>query len=174
MAATTQKRGGIEVDGLAESLRALKRLDGEYRKEAVQIFRDVATDVQKKSQSRIGKVGRYPTKTGMIGRSATGTGSGVKLRASAFPWAYSAEYGEAVANIPQSNHGTKKYPQHAFKRRTMGVFKPPTSSDMWTNTGGYMIQPTIRARMPWIQKKASTDMQELIVKALRSAGVPRG
>jgi len=167
--AVTQKRGGIEIDGLAETINALGKLDKQYKKEAVQVFREVATDVQRRSQARIGRVGRYPTRKGIIGRSATSTGAGVKLRASKYPWAYGAEYGEVVAAV----YG-KPYPQHAFKRRTFGAFKPPSSSDMRTNTGGYMIQPTIRARFPKIEKKASDDMTKLIDKAMRKAGVPRG
>jgi len=75
--AVTQKRGGIEVDGLAETINALGKLDKQYKKEAVGIFREVATDVQKRSQAKIGRVGRYPTRQGIIGRSATSTGAGV-------------------------------------------------------------------------------------------------
>ena len=168
MAAATQKRGGLEIDGLAESIRALKRLDPAYRKEAVQIMRDVATDVQRRSQSKIGSVGRYPKRKGMIGRSATGAGAAVKLRASKYPWAYAAEYGEVVASV----YGNQ-VAQARFKRRTFGVFNPPTSDDMGKNTGGYMIQPTIRARLPWIMDESSTKMTKLVDKAMRKAGVPR-
>jgi len=166
--AVTQKRGGIEVDGLAETINALGKLDKQYKKEAVGIFREVATDVQKRSQAKIGRVGRYPTNRGMIGRSATSTGAGVKLRASKYPWAYGAEYGEVVASVYGHDVG-----QSRFKRRTFGQFKPPTSSDMWRNTGGYMIQPTIRARLPWILKKSSGDMTKLIDRQLRKSGVKR-
>ncbi len=174
--AVTQKRGGVEVDGLAQSIRALGKLDGEYKKEAVQVFRDAAKDVQARAQKNIGVVGRYPNNRGMIGRSATSTGAGVKLRASKYPWAYGAEFGEVVANIPQ--HGTrwqtKEMGQSQFKRRTFGFHKPPTSSDMAKNTGGYMIQPVLRARLPKIEEEVSTKLVKLIDKAMRKAGVPRG
>ncbi len=168
MARATQKRGGIEVDGLAEAVAALGKLDKQYRKEAVQIFRDAAIDVQKRSQANIGKVGRYPNRKGMIGRSATGTGAGVKLRAVKYPWALGAEYGEVSAHV----YG-RPDAQRDFKRRTFGVFKPPTSSDMAKNTGGYMIQPVIRARLPHIAEQVSDDMTALIDRAMRKAGVPR-
>ena len=167
--AATQKRGGVEVDGLAESIRALNKLNGEYKKEAVGVFREAATDVQKRSQKAIGKVGRYPTRKGIIGRSATSTGAGVKLRASKYPWAYGAEFGEVVADVYGNPVG-----QRRLKRRTFGEFKPPTSSDMFANTGGYMIQPVLRARLPHIEKQVSEDLTALIDKAMRQAGVPRG
>ena len=169
MPPTTTKRGGVEVDGLAESIKALNKLDGEYKKEAVAVFREAAIDVQKRAQARIGAVGRYPGRKGMIGRSATSTGAGVKLRASKYPWAYGAEFGEVVADVYGNPVG-----QRRFKRRTFGQFKPPTTSDMFTNTGGYMIQPVLRARLPHIEKQVSEDLTKLIDKAMRQAGVPRG
>jgi len=169
MAGTTQKRGGLEVDGLTEAINALGKLDKQYKKEAIQVFREAATDIQHRSQSKIGRVGRYPQKKGMIGRSATSTGAAVKLRASKYPWAYGAEYGEVIASV----YG-RPDAQSDFKRRTFGVFKPPTSTDMFKNRGGYMIQPTLRARLPKVLDKASKDMTKLIDKQLRRSGVPRG
>lgn len=169
MPPTTQKRGGVEVDGLSESIRALGRLDGEYRKEAVAVFRDAAKDVQRRAQKAVGAVGRYPARKGMIGRSATTTGAGVKLRASKYPWAYGAEFGEVVADVYGEPVG-----QSRMRRRTMGQFKPPTSPDMFKNTGGYMIQPVLRARLPKIEEQVSEDLTRLIDKALRKAGVPDG
>ena len=167
--ATTSRRGGIEVDGLAETVRALGKLDKEYKREAVDIFRDQSKKVQAQSQALIGKVGRYPKAKGMIGRSATSTGAGVKLRASKYPWAYGAEYGEVVASVYGRPVG-----QYRMRRRTHGPFKPPTSSDMAKNTGGYMIQPTIRRLLPSIADDAGTRMTKLVDKAMRKAGVPDG
>jgi len=169
MPPTTQKRGGVEVDGLAESIRALGKLDGEYKKEAVAVFREAAKDVQSRAQRAIGDVGRYPQRKGMIGRSATSTGAGVKLRASKYPWAYGAEFGEVVADV----YG-EEVAQSRFKRRTMGRFKPPTSTDMFENKGGYMVQPVLRARLPKIEKQIADDLTRLIDRAMRKAGVPDG
>lgn len=169
MAGPYQKGYGLKVDGLAEAVRGLARLDKAYRKEAVGIFRKHAADVQHRSQGAIGRVGRYPANRGMIGRSATGTGAAVKLRASKYPWAYGAEYGEVVMDV----YGMP-YRQSRAKRRTMGVWRPPTSQDMSKNDGGYMIQPVLRARIPKISDEAGTEILELIDRAMRTAGVPRG
>lgn len=160
---------GLQVDGLTEAMKALGRLDKEYRREAVDIFRDVAKDVQSRAQSSIGNAGSYPRKKGMIGRSATSKGAALKLRASKYPWAYGAEYGEIVAHVYGRPVG-----QSRMKRRTMGRHKPPTSSDLFKNTGGYMIQPAIRKRGPHIIREVDTRMVALIDKAMRKAGVPRG
>lgn len=167
--AVTTKRGGLEVDGLAAAVRALQKVSPELKREAVEVFRDQAKDVQRRAQARIGRVGRYPRRKGMIGRSATSTGAGVKLRASKYPWALGAEYGEKTMHV----HGHPAR-QFTLDARTMGVFNPPTSSDMGKNRGGYMIQPVIRARMPFITKDVSERMLLLYDKAFRKAGVPRG
>ena len=169
--AVTSRRGGIEVDGLAESIKALGKVDKAYKQEAVQVFRDSAKDVQRRAQGRIGNHPGYRmgTQKGMIGRSATATGAGVKLRASKYPWAYAAEFGEVVADVFGRAVG-----QGRFRRRTAAPFKPPTSSDMRVNTGGYMIQPTIRKRMPHIEKQLANDLTLTFDKALRKAGVPDG
>jgi len=170
-----QKRGGLEVDGLAEWITALKKVDKKYHKEAVQVFRDAATDIQKRAQLSIGRVGRYPNGKGMIGRSATSTGAGVKLRAAKYPWADPAEMGDGVGTIPQYDGPGKGHSegraQHSFKRRTFGQLRQPTSPDMMKNRGGYMIQPAIRARLPKWEKEAGERLLEITGRAMRSQGV---
>ena len=66
--ATTTKGRGLQVDGLEESIKALKRLGPEYRKEAINVIRDVVKDVQQRSQSRVGNHRDYrlPKKRSMI------------------------------------------------------------------------------------------------------------
>lgn len=177
MANADFKGTGVKVDGLAESIKALAKVDKKYRKEAVEVFRDAAKSVQQESQKAIGRVGRYPKRRGMIGRSATGKGAGVTLNANKYPWALGAEYGEQVANVPRKYRGgrggTQEWPQTALKRRTFGIWRPPTSVDMFVNRGGYMIQPVLRRRLPAIENDVATKLNVITNKALRSAGVPR-
>ena len=169
--AVTTKGGGLQVDGLTEAIKAMQKLGPEYRKEAVNVIRDISKDIQKRSQSRIGNHPQYRLKKNksMIGRSATAKGGGVKLRASKFPWAYAGEYGEHVASVFGRNVA-----QSRFRRRTAAPFKPPTTTDMSKNRGGYWIQPTIRKRFPHIMREFDTEFVKLIDKAMRKAGVPRG
>ena len=168
--AVTQKTGGLKVDGLTESIKALRRLDPKYRPEAIGIIRDIAKDLQRRSQRRIGTGGyRLRKNKGMIGRSATSTGGGLKLRASKYPWAYAGEYGESVASVVGRPVG-----QDRLRRRTARPFKPPTSEDLSMNRGGYWIQPTIRKRFPKMMDEFDREFIKLIDKAMRQAGVPRG
>ena len=165
------KRGGLEVDGLAQSIRALGKVDPLLKREAVQVFRDTSKVVQAKAQASIGRHPSYrlPRNRGMIGRSATSTGAGIKLRAAKSPWAYAAEFGERVANV-----FGPRVSQARFTRRTAAPYKPPTSKDMRKNTGGYLIQPAIRKRMPHIEKELADGLTLVFDKALRKAGVPDG
>ncbi len=161
--AVKTKRGGVEVDGLAEAIKALGAIDKRLKAEAVDVMRDAAKQVQKIAQSNIGK-GQYrgPTNKGMIGRSATATGAGVKLRARRSPWALKAEYGEKVAHV--YGHPTG---QARFKARTANRFSPPTSDNMFKNKGGYMIQPAIRKSGPRIIREAESRLFKLFKKHLR-------
>lgn len=169
MAPVSTKRGGVEVDGLAETIKALTKLDPLYRKEAVETFRDAAKDIQRRSKAR-GTPAGYRGPRPRIGRSATRTGAGVKLRTSARSGvpAFSAEYGEVVATVYGHPYG-----QSRFKRRTAPTFKPPTSSNLMKNRGGYMIQPTIRQRLPFWEREVSRRISEIVNRAMRKAGVPR-
>ena len=166
--AVTSKRGGVEVDGLAEAIKALGKIDKALTKTAVNVMRDAAKLVQLKAQRRIGNHPSYrlPTNRGMIGRSATRTGAGVKLRASRSPWALQGEYGEQTARIPQRRGPSIARRQATFSRRTAAPFKPPTSTDMFKNRGGYWIQPTIRKEGPAIINDAQKELFKLFQKHL--------
>ena len=161
--AVTTKRGGVEVDGLAEAINALGKIDKALKREAVDVMRDAAKEVQKIAQGNIGKgLYRGPTQKGMIGRSATSTGAGVKLRAVKFPWALKAEYGEKTGHV--HGHPTR---QVRFDRRTANPFNPPTSTNLFKNRGGYLIQPAIRKAGPRITRDAQSKLFKLFKKHLR-------
>jgi len=159
--------GGVSVDGLAETIRALGKINPKLKAEAVDILRDGAKMVQAQAQGRIGAGGyRMRRNRGMIGRSATSTGAGIKLRASKYPWAYAAEYGEVVAHVYGRPVG-----QSRFKSRTAPRFKPPTSPDLSKNKGGYLIQPSIRKLLPVLREDAGERITALVTRTMRQQGV---
>ncbi len=159
--------GGIAVDGLAETIRALGKVDRRLKAEAIDVLRDGAKIVQVQAQGRIGAGGyRLRRNKGMIGRSATSTGAGIKLRGSKYPWAFAAEYGERVAHV----YG-RPVRVSRFKRRTVAPHKPPTSTDLSKNRGGYMIQPSIRKLLPVLREDAGERITALVTEAMRAEGV---
>ena len=158
--------GGIQVDGLNETIRALGKVDRQLKAEAVDTLRDGAKRVQADAQGRIGAGGyRMKRNKGMIGRSATATGAGIKLRASKYPWAYAAEYGEVVANVFGPWVG-----QSRMRRRTAARFKPP-GADFTKGDGGWMIQPAIRKHLPELRLEAGRKITELVTRSMKSSGV---
>jgi hypothetical protein len=154
---------GLAVKGLSETMRALGKINPKLKAEAKEVLRDGAKMVQKAAQRNIGAGGyRMGMGKGMIGRSVTAKGAGIRLRASKFPWAYAAEYGETVAHV----YG-RRTPQPVFRRRTAAPFKPPTTTDLAKNKGGYMIQPAIRKFMPVLIEDAGERITRLVDKAVK-------
>ena len=171
MAKTRTLGGGIEVEGLAESVRAIARWDKGVRKEAVEIFRDEAKIVQAKAKANARAHPASPSHSGWIGRSATGQGAGVKLiarkgdsRAYATEfgmhrWQYRDWAGVVTGTIQRAMRGRTFYP---FVGITGGVGP------------GYVIQPAIRQHLPGMEKRVATRLSALLTRELNRAGVPRG
>jgi len=156
--------GGLQIDGLREAVNGLKRVNPKLKAEAVDVMRDAAKIIQSKSQSRIGNHPGYgmPSPRGMIGRSTTSKGAGVRLRRSRYPWAGGGEYGVVYARV----HGTWRR-ESRFKRSIYAPFKPPTSRDLFKNKGGYWIQPTIRKEGPKVVDEASRRLMRILFKATK-------
>ncbi len=165
--------GGLRIDGLDESVRALVRLNPQFKKEAFDTLVDGAKKLQRASQAKIGAGGyRMRRNRSMIGR----TQATIRLNASKYPWALQAEFGEKWANIPVyrgtgRRGGTRFKPQSSFRRRTAAPYKKPTSSDPTKNRGGYMIQPSLRKLVPKLQKEAGVRITKLVQSEMRKAGV---
>ena len=173
MARVTTRGTGIQVDGLDESLKALGRLDKAYRKEAIDAMKVGAKDVARRARKNLNRVGRYPraSSAGSIAFSANAKGAGNKLRAASRPWLLGAEYGEVVAQVAQFDNPSIPVAQSKFKRRTFGRWRPPTSTDLAKNRGGYMIQPVIAQQLPKIDRQIRRDFQKLTSRTFRKAGV---
>jgi len=166
--ADTAKGGGLQVVGLDRAVKRLAKVNPKLKAEAIDVMRDAAKLVQKKSQGRIGNHPGYsmPSPKGMIGRSATSKGAGVRLRRSKYPWSGGGEYGVVYARV----YGTWRR-ESRFKRSIYAPFKPPTSSDMFKNRGGYWIQPTIRKEGRQITANASKKLMRVFSKELRSTSL---
>ncbi len=167
--------GGIRVEGLDETIRALRRFDKEAGKEAVDIFRDEAKAVQSKAKAvaRRGSAAA-PSNTSWIGRSATSKGAGVSLlghkggqRAHATEWGMGGwQYRTWGGNIRRTT-------QSAMKRRTFQRWHG-SGFDVKGGAGpGNVIQPTIRRHLPGMEKRVATKLHALLNKTLDKAGVKR-
>jgi len=169
MAITT---GGLDARGLDEAIRGLIRANPKLQPEAVDIMRDGVKKMEKAAKARIGAGGyRMKKNRTMIGRFTTNTGAGIELRASKYPWALQAEFGERWANIPINRGagrrgGTRFKPQSSYGKPTAAKLKQPTSADPIKNKGGYMIQPVLRIMTPKLMKEASKRILKLIDRSV--------
>ena len=166
--------GGIEVDGLAESIRALQKWDKGVRAEAVDIFRDEAKDVQKKAKRLATRAPGATGRTSWIGRSATGQGAGVKMNAGKNPRAWATEWGMESWHQRTWGGTVRGWIQSALRRR---VFMPyqGVNFDVKGGSGpGYVIQAAIRRHLPGMEERVANRLQKLLTRELNRAGVPRG
>lgn len=158
--------GGIEVEGLRESIGNLRKWDADFGKAATAELRAAAIDVKKTALGFKPGGSRMGFSNRALGHTATAKGAGVKLRPSADPRALVAEYGEKTAHV-----WGRPYPQAAMKRRTAKPHRPPTSSDLRQNRGGYMVQPALRSRLPYWDHELARRLTLLFkVAEVRSHG----
>ena len=171
-----QTRGGhIEVDGLEETIKALRKFDKEVGKEAVDIFRDEAKMVQASAKANARAHPASPSSGSWIGRSATAKGAGVKLIARKGDYrAHASEWGMHRWQMRTWQGSIRGYVQSAMRRRT---FRPWKGSEFDVEGGGgpgYVIQPAIRKHLPGMEKRVADQLSALLRKTLDRAGVPRG
>jgi hypothetical protein len=174
--AKTQVRGGhIEVDGLAETIRALSKWDKAVRKEAVDIFRDEAKTVQATAKRNAQSGAASSSSASWIGRSATGQGAGVKLiAAKGNSRGYASEWGMHRWHIREWQGRVRGYVQRAMRRRT---FRPWQGNQFDVKGGGgpgYVFQPAIRRHLPGMEDRVADRLQKLLSRELDKAGVRRG
>ena len=166
----------VEVVGLDETMRALRKWDKAVGREAVNIFRDEAKKVQSdaKKLARIAGGPASPSATNWIGRSATGKGAGVKLIAKKGGHrAHATEWGMWKWHQRTWSGHVRGWIQSMLSRRT---FRPWRSNKFTLKVGGpgYVIQPAIRRNMPGMEKRVADRLMKLLIREMNKAGVPRG
>ena len=166
--------GGIEVEGLSETIRALGRYDKKVRAEAVDIFRDEAKAVQAAAKAIARQAPSATKSVAWIGRSATGQGAGIKLNAGKNPRAWATEFGMSKWHQRTWGGTVRGWVQSALSRRTFQPFKG-VSFDVSGGSGpGYVIQHTIRRMLPGMEQRVANRMSALLSRELDKARVRRG
>lgn len=163
----------LVVEGLTESIKALKKASDETGAEARLLIRDAAQSVQqgaqKRAKSRPGG-GSYPRRKGMIKRSATNRGAAVAVtgRGSRYPWGPAAEYGAKRAWV----YG-RVTTQGSLRRRQFPVWRGNQFVIRGRSGPGWLVQPEIRKQLPRIEQELGQGLRELLDRELRRAGVER-
>jgi hypothetical protein len=174
----------IEVDGLTETLKLLRRVDKDLRKEASAILKRHVLVVKAKAQARIQQTpgvirSGYPiTKTAIV-HQASGMNAAVGINrasrtgknAAIFP----AEFGAYTQFVPwPGQHRGRHIPQNQMRRRTFPVWRGNQFKSRGPSGPGWIVMPTIRKEVPKIEKALIEDLRDVFNKAARRAGVPRG
>ncbi len=158
--------GALAIEGLAESIRGLKKVDAEIPKLIVKITREkaknpvAATARRKWSAQNInpGKANKAITASGTL------AGAAINLRVSAVPTAAAVEYGAHIHYV-----FGRPVPASELSRR---VFKPWRGNQFTVSPGsstGYVVQDAIRETLPRVEKAWLDE----VIKAIDTA-VERG
>lgn len=162
----------VEVDGLAETITALGRVDRELAAEARAELRNAAKTVKVTAQTRLTTRpggGTYPRRRGMIGHRASGKGAAVLLRGDKHPWAWGAEFGAKRAWV-----WGQVTTQGRLRKRQFPVWRGNQFVVRGVSGPGWIIQPTIRRLLPRLEEEVADGISAIYRKALDRAGVPRG
>jgi len=174
----------IEVDGLAETLKLLRRVDKDLRKEANAVLKEHVMIVKRKSQARIQHTpgvrrNGYPISKGAIVHRASSMKAGVGINrasrtgrnAAIFP----AEFGAYTQFVPWGGkHRGRHMSQNAMRRRTFPVWRGNQFKPRGASGPGWIVMPIIRTEVPKLEHSLIIDLRVVFDKAARRAGVPRG
>lgn len=150
----------IEVDGLEEAIKGLRRADRELAKEVRTLMREGAKSVALEARRVDPPHASSPSRRTFIKWRADARGAYVSLDRRREPRAVADEFGRSVHEV--------------FGRaRPMRYMKRPTwaprneSNDRVLDGGGYVVQPTIRRMLPRFERELADGLLDLYRKALR-------
>ncbi len=183
----SERGGGIEVDNLNESLRALNRFSQETAKAVKGELREQSKKLRTRAWQRApgGADRTYGPMTQNIGYSVTNKGAAIRLRV-ASGWKRSSssrssmvsimEFGDNDAYIPVNRGKGKRGSLRTADGRAGDWYghkrhKPPNNRDLIKNTGGYMLLPTFRRWLPVVEDELTEELIDLYNATQRQAGV---
>lgn len=170
-ARTVSAAGGVNVAGLEGALRALARVDRAVGREAKGLIREHTKPIAMAARARDSGSPSEPSRSTWVSWSVTNKGAAIKLRASKEPRALATEFGAHTAEVGFDRNRTTL--QSKLRRRTFRPHKP-ASPFVLEGSGGYKIQPTIRAMAPKALEELADDLLKWIGVQLDREGVPRG
>lgn len=162
----------VGADDLAAAIRALGRFDRDIQAEAKDALRAGAKTIQTAAQKKLMRKpggGSYPARKGMIGRSTTAKGAGIRLRGKRYRWAWGAEYGAKRAWV-----FGRVMTQGRLARRQFAVWRGNQFVVRGRTGPGWIIQPAIRENVDKVTERIADDLSQLFATAMDMAHVPKG
>ena len=164
MAAKTVVVGGaLAIDGLAESIKGLKRVDAEIPKLIVKITRESAKNpVAARARKKWAAQNIQPGKANKaITASGTTQGAAINLRASAVPTAAAVEFGTHIHFV-----FGRPIPARELTRRVFQPWKGNAFTVAPGSSTGYVVQDAIRETLPIVERRWLNEVIEAIDKAV--------
>ena len=163
----------VKVPGLNSTVKALSKVDDQFRKEAGKIVRIAAIKIKNESFARsrsapgVRRAG-YPFGKGAYIRGATATRGWVGInRSGAF----------RNATVLGAEFGAKKHKtfgrhmgQASMKRRTFPVWRGNSKVIRGKTGPGWIMLPVLRRRVPELTETLSDDLRRLVDRTMRKAG----
>ncbi|HHH26952.1 MAG TPA: hypothetical protein ENK57_01195 [Polyangiaceae bacterium] len=153
---------GIAVEGLRESIRALRRADRELPKVVTREIRQIVNEtVLPEARARWVRQGITASKARRaVTATVTTKGAGLRLNASKVPTALAVEFGADTHVL----WGKRRVKQETLRRR---VFRPPISRK---GTRGYVVGAAIRAKLPEVRERWARQVVSAIDRWLKQGG----
>ena len=169
MARTTfRDTDAVKVDGYNETLRGLARADRTVAKEVKGLIRvetkAVALEARKVDA---GHATEPSNKTRMIGWSVTNKGAAVRLRASREPRAYLTEFGAETQPVGFESRDMYNKPQSKVRGGRTVQRWSGNSAKVLASDVGYVIQPTIRERLPMFLDNLADSIRDYYIDLTR-------
>lgn len=177
--------GGVHLEGYTEAMRGLNRFNREAAKELNNSLRDVAKDLRDKAWREFPGGGRadiargtgITSKTKMFGYSVTTKGAAIRSRVASAPSTYPSvmEFGEDNGYVPVFKGKFRRGYVRPIENggggpATARAHRPPSTSDLRRNTGGYMLLPVFRRELPRVDEEVVADLVTAYNVAMRQAG----
>ena len=150
---------GIQVDGLQESIRGLRRVDAELAKEVRREMRNAAKAVAVEARKVDPPHASSPSRRTFITWRADSRGAYVSLNVRREPRAVADEFGRSVHEV----FGRAR-PMRFMRRATWAPRNEGNANIL--DGGGYVVQPTIRRLLPKFEDDLADALLVLYRKAL--------
>ena len=149
----------IEVDGLEEAIRGLRRVDADTAKAVRKLMRDGAKSIALEARKVDPPHASSPTRRTFIKWRADSRGAYITLDRRREPRAVADEFGRSVHEV----YGRAR-PMRYMKRATWSPRNEGNGSIL--DGGGYVVQPTIRRLLPRFEEELADGLLKLYRRAL--------
>lgn len=173
---------GIELEGYDGAIRALNRYSKEAGKVAKGSMREHAKPILRRARALLGssKGTHQKIKSTVVALSVTNRGVALKLKGSASPLAWAAEFGMKSGGMVPRRTGSGRGYATRYARPYGGAGESFLAyrgfyggREPWRGDKGFVMGRAIREGLPKFEDAVADDLDDLIDALMTKEGVPR-